>query len=57
MEKEETITFRITSELKKKLEEIAEAEDMPVSQLLRKLVKNKTEGFLANKAKGKNNGR
>ena len=45
MEKEEIVTFRISSELKKLLEEMAKAEDIPVSQMLRKMVKNKTEQY------------
>ena len=57
MEKEETITFRIGSELKKNLEEMAKVEDIPVSQMLRKMVKNKTEQYMAMKSKGSKNGR
>lgn len=53
MEKEETITFRINNELKKSLEEMARIEDIPVSQMLRKMIKNKAEQFMATKSKGK----
>lgn len=57
MEKEELISFRISKELKENLIKMAKAEDVPVSQLLRKMIKNKTEQFVAIQTKGKNNGR
>lgn len=49
MEKEEMISFRLNSELKQGLTEIATAEDMPVSQYLRKMIKNKVEQYAKTK--------